>query len=158
MNSRKRSQGGDEEQPQPTKKKRVVRKTMNKRTISNCSTLELLLATRPPVLLMFLLLLSRQVVSWSSRSEDNSPLSISHLVSRWGVTITIYDTVIVNGRIQYKISIASDRKNHSITLLTHFEITSKYNNVRDYSTRSFYTALWNVRYSPSLLLMIPSAR
>ena len=37
-----------------------------------------LLATRPPVLLMFLRLLSRQVVSWSSRSEDNSPLSIPH--------------------------------------------------------------------------------
>ena len=32
MNSRKRSQGGDGEQPQPTKKKRIARKTMNKRT------------------------------------------------------------------------------------------------------------------------------
>ena len=151
MNSRKRSQGGDGEQPQPTKKKRVARKTMNKRTVSNCSTLELLLATRPPVLLMFLPLLSRRVVSRSSHSEDGSPLSISHLVSCWGVAITIYHMVIVNGRIQYKISIASDRKNHSITLLTHFEITSKYNNVRDYFTRSFYTGLWSVRYSPSLL-------
>ena len=121
--------------------------------VSNCNVLELLLATRPPVLLMFLLLLSRQVVSWSSRSEDDFPLSIPHLVSCWGVAITIYHTVIVNGRIQYKNIDCIRQKNHSITLLTNFEITNKYNNVRDYSTRSFYTGLWSVRYSPSLLLL-----
>ena len=78
--------------------------------VSNYSMLELLLATRPPVLLMFLPLLSRQMVSWSSRSEDDSPLSIPYLVLHWGITITIYHTVIMNVRIQYKISIASDRK------------------------------------------------
>ena len=140
MNSRKRSQGGDGEQPQPTKKKCVARKTIKisfslssvarprvkassgnflsslTMTVSNYSTLELLLATRPPVLLMFLPLLSRRVVSWSSRSEDDSPLSIPHLVSCWGIAITIYHTVIVNGRIQYKISIASDRK----TIQSHY--------------------------------------
>ena len=59
---------------------------------------------------MFLPLLSRRVVPVNSRSEDDSPLSIPHLVSRWGVAITMYHTIIVNGRIQYKISIASDRK------------------------------------------------
>ena len=98
MNSRKRSQ--EKARYEKNESKDATRFNRDK----------YLLATRPPVLLMFLQLLSRWVVSWSSHSEDNSPLSIPHLVSCWGIAITIYHTVILNRRIQYKISIASDRK------------------------------------------------
>ena len=99
MNSKKRSQGGD-----GAKKKRVARKTKVKmlHVFIKIYRDKYLLATRPPALLMFLQLLSRRVVSWSSHSEDDSPLSIPHLVSRWGIAITISHKVILNRRIQYK--------------------------------------------------------
>ena len=79
MNSKKRSQGGD-----GAKKKHVARKTKVKMLHAFIKIYrdKYLLATKPPVLLMFLRLLSKRVVSWSSRSEDDSPLSIPHLVLR----------------------------------------------------------------------------
>ena len=40
-----------------------------------------------------------------------------------------------------------------ITLLTPIEITSMYDNIRDYSTRSFYTGLLSVRHSPYSLII-----
>ena len=36
----------------------------------------------------------------------------------------------------------------AITILTHFKSTYKYDNIRDYSTHSFYTYLLRVGYSP----------
>ena len=37
--------------------------------------------------------------------------------------------------------------------LTLFKITKEYDNTRDYSMRSFYTGLLNVRHSPFLILL-----
>ena len=86
MNSRKRSQGRDGEQPQPRKSVLQENEQKNRKDATRFIKiyrdkylLAMRLATRPPVLLMFLPLLSRWVVSWSSRSEDDSPLSIPHL-------------------------------------------------------------------------------
>ena len=41
-----------------------------------------------------------------------------------------------------------DSVQSAITILTHFESTYKYDNIRDYPTRSFYTYLLRVGYSP----------
>ena len=46
-----------------------------------------------------------------------------------------------------------DSVQSAITILTHFENTNKYDNIRDYSKRSFYTCLLRVGYSPQLLLL-----
>ena len=60
----------------------------------------------------------------------------------------------VDIRAQLKTVEACNRYNNidsvqsAITILTHFESTNKYDNIRDYSTRSFYTCLLRVGYSP----------
>ena len=49
-----------------------------------------------------------------------------------------------------------DSVQSAITILTHFESTNKYDNIRDYSTRSFYTCLYIACWILSLTTIINS--
>ena len=94
------------------------------------------------------------VVLTSVEGEFDSSCALRESKSSRGLSLTLLeirtrvDILQEFAYLSTKISNPSSQLNKYFHLLTLFKNTIKYDNIRDYSTRSFYTCLLSVGYSP----------